>query len=201
MIIMSEFEKLESGDKNTRVEAAKALGNTRTKTSLRALLNIAENDQEKDVRKAAIDSLEKLNDPEAIPTLEKVAQDDKDRGTRNRAKDVANKIQSSGAPLPDTEFSEEDAKRAREDFRALEAHEVKQTGLHVKMQEILTYRIDQDNNLIGDNDEPIETLQGKGEIGQSVACLPRKTSGRGGKTQFHQTTRETKPTDATGRNH
>ncbi|MFX1537818.1 MAG: HEAT repeat domain-containing protein [Promethearchaeota archaeon] len=162
---MSEFEKLESGDKNTRVEAVKALGNTRTKTSLRALLNIAENDQEKDVRKAAIDSLEKLNDPEAIPTLEKVAQDDKDRGTRNRAKDVANKIQISGAPLPDTEFSEEDAERAREDFRALEAHEVKQAGLHVKMQEILTYRIDQDNNLIGDNDEPIETLQGKGEIG------------------------------------
>lgn len=165
MINMSEIENLESSDKNTREEAAKALGNTRTKASLRALLKIAESDKEKDVRKAAIDSLEKLNDPEAIATLEKVAKDDKDRGVRNRAKDVANSIQNTGAPLPETDFSEEDAARARDDSRALEEHEVKQAGLHVKLRETLTYRIDRDNNLIGENDEPIESLQGKGEVG------------------------------------
>ena len=165
VIDMSEFEKLESGDKNTRVEAATALGNTRTKTALRALLKIVENDQEKDVRKAAIDSLMKLNDPEAIPILEKIANDDKDRGTRGKAKDAVKTIQSSGTPLPSTEFSREDAERAREDFRALEAHEAKQAGLKVKLQEILTYRIDRDNNLVNDNDEPVEALQGKGEIG------------------------------------
>jgi len=162
---MSEFEKLESGDKNTRVEAATALGNTRTKTALRALLKIAESDPEKDVRRAAIDSLVKLNDPEAIPTLEKIVNDDRDRGTRGKAKEAIKNIQSSGTSLPDIDFSEEDAERAREDFRALEEHEAKQAGLEVKLQEMLTYRIDRDNNLIDDNDEPLEALQGKGEIG------------------------------------
>ncbi|UCG04303.1 MAG: HEAT repeat domain-containing protein [Candidatus Heimdallarchaeota archaeon] len=162
---MSEIQNLESSDKNKRVAAAKALGNTRTKVSLRALLEVAEGDSEKDVRKEAIESLGKLNDPEAIPVLEKIAENDKDRGARNKAKDITIKIRSSGASLPETDFSEEDARRAREDFRALEEHEVKQAGLHVKLKETLTYRIDQDNNLIGENDEPIETLQGKGEIG------------------------------------
>lgn len=165
MINMSEIEKLESGDKNKRVEAVKALGNTRTKASLRALLETVEKDDEKDVRKAALDSLEKLNDPEAIPILERVAKEDKDRGVRNRAKDVANTIQNTGSPLSETDFSEEDATRAREDFRALEEHEAKQAGLHVKLRETLTYRIDQDNNLINENDEPIEALQGEGEVG------------------------------------
>ncbi|MFX0206515.1 MAG: HEAT repeat domain-containing protein [Candidatus Hodarchaeota archaeon] len=162
---MSEIEKLESSDKNTRVEAARALGNTRTKASLRALLKIVESDQEKDVRKEAVDSLGKLNDPEAIPVLERIAENDKDRGTRNKAKDIAKIIQSSGVSLPESEFLEEDATRAREDFRALEEHEAKQAGLYVKLNEILEYRIDQDNNLIDENDEAIEGLQGKGEIG------------------------------------
>jgi hypothetical protein len=165
VINMSEIKKLESSDKKTREEAANALGNTRTKASLRALLKIAVSDNEKDVRKAAVESLGKLNDPEAIPILQKIAENDKDRGTRSKAKDAVQDIQSSGVSLPETEFSKEDAARAREDFRALEEHEAKQAGLHVKMRETLTYRIDRDNNLIGDTDEAIETLQGKGEIG------------------------------------
>ncbi|MFX0122616.1 MAG: HEAT repeat domain-containing protein [Candidatus Hodarchaeota archaeon] len=162
---MSEIEDLESSDKNTRLEAAKALGNTRTKASLRALLKIAESDDEKDVRKAALNSLERLNDPEAISVLERIAEEDKDRGTRNKAKDAINKIRDTGSSLPEAEFSEEDAERAREDFRALEEHEVKQAGLHVKLRETLTYQIDQDNNLVDENGEPIETLKGTGEIG------------------------------------
>ena len=162
---MSEFKKLESGDKNKRVEGANALGNTRTKTALRALLKIAESDPEKDVRKAAIDSIVKLNDPEAIPILEKIANDDRDRGTRSKAKDAVKGIESTGTPLPSTDFSEEDAKRAREDFRALEGHEAKQAGLKVKLRETLTYRIDQENNLIDENGELVDVLQGKGDIG------------------------------------
>ncbi|MFX0209235.1 MAG: HEAT repeat domain-containing protein, partial [Candidatus Hodarchaeota archaeon] len=65
---MSElYEQIESSDKNTRERAARSLGDVRTKTALRALLDTAVNDPEKDVRKAAIDSIEKLGDPEAIP--------------------------------------------------------------------------------------------------------------------------------------
>ncbi|MFW9904991.1 MAG: HEAT repeat domain-containing protein [Candidatus Thorarchaeota archaeon] len=162
---MSEIEKLESSDKNTRIEAARALGNNRTKASLRALLKIAERDGEKDVRKEAVDSLGNLNDPEAIPVLERIAENDKDRGTRNKAKEITKKIQSSGVSLPETDFSEEDATRAREDFRALEEHEAKQAGLYVKLKEILKYRIDRDNNLIDENDETIKGIQGRGKIG------------------------------------
>lgn len=159
------MKNLESSDKNKRKESAEALGNTRTKAALRALLKVIEQDDEKDVRKEAIDSLVKLNDPEAVEVLERVGKNDKDRGTRNKASDAAKAIRESGTPLPETDFSEEDAARAREDFRALEEHEAKQAGLNVKLRETLTYRIDKDNNLIGDNDEPIESLQGKGEIG------------------------------------
>ena len=161
---MSEFEKLESSDKNSRIEAAKALGNTRTKASLRALLEIVEKDPEKDVRKAAVDSLEKLNDPEAIQVLERVGENDKDRGTRNNAKDAVKTIRDTGTPLPETEFAEEDAVRAREDFRALEEHEAKQAGLNVLLEENLKYRIDRDNNLVDENDSLIESLKCNGKI-------------------------------------
>ncbi|UCE14840.1 MAG: HEAT repeat domain-containing protein [Candidatus Heimdallarchaeota archaeon] len=161
---MSEFTKLESSDKNTRVNGATALGNERTKASLRALLETVEKDAEKDVRKAAIDSLLKLNDPEAVPILERVGENDKDRGTRNKAKDAAKSIRASGTPLRETAFSEEDADRAREDYRALEEHEVKQAGLKVKIQETLTYKIDRENNLVDENNEPLESLQGQGKI-------------------------------------
>ncbi len=161
---MSEIKNLESSDKYKRKESAKALGNTHTKASLRALLKVIEQDDDKDVRKEAIDSLVKLNDPEAVQVLERVGENDKDRGTRNKAKDAANTIRESGTPLPETPFSEEDAARAREDFRALEEHEAKQAGLHVKLEETLKYRIDQDNNLVDENNSPLDSLQGAGKI-------------------------------------
>ncbi|NHJ01309.1 MAG: HEAT repeat domain-containing protein, partial [Candidatus Heimdallarchaeota archaeon] len=121
---MSEFDRLESSDKYTRIRAADALGNVRTKAALRALLDAARNDPDKDVRKAALDSIEKLRDPEALKTLEKIASDDKDRGTRSKAKDVIKTIETSGRELPESEaFSESDADRSRRDARALEEHE------------------------------------------------------------------------------
>lgn len=158
------FNNLESRDKNNRVEAARALGNTRTKASLRALLEAVERDDEKDVRKAAIDSLIKLNDPEAIPILERVAEYDRDRSTRNKAKDAAKSIRETGVPLKDTAFSEEDADRAREDYRALEEHEAKQAGLHVRLEETLKYRINQDNELVDENDSPLDFIKGTGKV-------------------------------------
>lgn len=161
---MSEFTRLESSDKNARVEAAKALGNERTKASLRALLETVEKDYEKDVRKTAIESLLKLNDPEAVPVLERVGENDKDRGTRSKAKDAAKSIRETGRPLPKTEFSRDDAERAREDYRALEEHEVKQAGLAVRIQENLSYKIDHENNLVDENNEVIESIRGNGKV-------------------------------------
>ena len=161
---MSELENLESNDKNKRKEAAKAMGNTRTKASLRALLKVIEQDDDKDVRKDAIDSLVKLNDPEAVQVLERVEENDKDRGVRNKAKEAAENIQETGTLLPETSFSEEDAERSREDFRALEEHEAKQAGLNVKLEETLIYRIDRDSNLVDENNSPLDSLQGTGKI-------------------------------------
>ncbi|MFX0149232.1 MAG: HEAT repeat domain-containing protein [Candidatus Hodarchaeota archaeon] len=165
---MSElYEQIESSDKITRERAARSLGDVRTKTALRALLDTAKNDPEKDVRKAAIDSIEKLGDPEAIPTLEQISNDDRDRGTRNKAKDAANTIRISGSPLPEGEdvgYSAADAERARADARALEGHEAGQAGLYVKLQESLKYRIDRDNFLIDEEGTIVESMRGTGRI-------------------------------------
>jgi hypothetical protein len=161
------FEQIESSDKSTRQSAAKSLGDVRTKAALRALLDTAQNDPEKDVRKAAVASIEKLGDPEAIPVLENIFNDDRDRGTRNMAKDAANTIRVSGSPLPEGEdigYSAADAERARADARALEGHEVKQAGLYVKLQESLKYRIDRDNFLIDEEGTIIESMKGTGKI-------------------------------------
>ncbi|MHA2225170.1 MAG: HEAT repeat domain-containing protein [Candidatus Hodarchaeales archaeon] len=162
---MSDFEQLESSDKKSRENAAVNLGNQRTKAALRALLETAQQDDEKDVRKAAVESIEKLNDPEAISVLEQIIENDRDRGVRNKSKDVLKSIQDKGVPLPETDdFSEDDAERAREDFRALEDHEAKQAGLHVKLKEIFKFKIDRENNLIDENGSPLEILSGEGTV-------------------------------------
>jgi hypothetical protein len=161
------YEQIESSDKITRERAARSLGDVRTKTALRALLDTAKNDPEKDVRKTAIDSIEKLGDPEAIPTLVQISNDDRDRGTRNKAKDAANTIRISGSPLPEGEdvgYSAADAERARADARALEGHEARQAGLYVKLKESLKYRIDQDNFLIDEEGTIVESMRGTGSI-------------------------------------
>jgi uncharacterized repeat protein (TIGR01451 family) len=162
---VSEFEDLESSDRGTRERAARSLGQQRTKAALRALLEVAEKDIEKDVRKVAIESIEKLNDPEALSVLERIQDEDRDRGTRNKAKDAINTIRTSGTPIPPSEgFSESDAERAREDYRALEEHEKKQAGLNVKLEEVLKYRIDQENNMVDEDNSPIDLLQGSGKV-------------------------------------
>ncbi|MHA1215348.1 MAG: HEAT repeat domain-containing protein [Candidatus Hodarchaeales archaeon] len=167
------FEKLESRNKNERKQAAQALGNVRTKVSLRALLDTAQNDPDKDVRKLAIDSIVKLGDPEAVSVLEKISRDDKDRGVRNKAKNAISKVKSSGRSLPESEdYSAQDAERAREDARAFEEHEKRQAGLKVKLEEKLKYRIDRDNNLIDEEGNPITSLKGTGKI--EVANTGRK---------------------------
>ncbi len=164
VVNLSKIIQLESRDKNTREKAAIALGSERTKESLRALLKTARRDDDKDVRKAAIDSIMKLNDPEAISVLEKIEKDDKDRGVRGKAKDAAKAIRDKGSSLPETSFSETDAERAREDYRALEGHEAKQAGLHVRIEETLNYRIDRENNLIDEEGELINSLSTQGKV-------------------------------------
>jgi hypothetical protein len=136
----------------------------RNKIALHALFDFALKDPEKDVRKAAIDSIVVLNDPEAVSVLQRIQQDDRDRGTRNKAKDGANKIQQSGRPLGESEFSDEDERRAAEDYRALEESEKGQAGLYVRINESLQYRIDQDNNLVDEEGEQIDGLVGTGKL-------------------------------------
>ncbi|MFW9854684.1 MAG: HEAT repeat domain-containing protein [Candidatus Thorarchaeota archaeon] len=160
-----QFENLEASDKDTRTSAAIALGNVRTKSSLRALLDAAKNDLEKDVRKAAIDSIAKLGDPEAISVLEQISTDDNDRGTRNKAKEAIATIRASGVSLPESEdYSESDADRARSDFRALEDHEKGQPGLKVRLQELIKYQIDRENNLVNLEGDEITSLTGTGKL-------------------------------------
>jgi uncharacterized repeat protein (TIGR01451 family) len=155
---------LESRDKKERVEGAKKLGSIRTKASLRALLESAETDNEKDVRKAAIDSIGILNDPEAVDVLERIAAEDRDRGVKKAASETADSIRSSGTPLPETDFSESDVERSRDDYRALEEHEAKQPGLQVKINENLRYRIDRENNIIDEEGNPAEKINISGKI-------------------------------------
>ncbi len=162
---MSEFNDLESSDRGDRERAVRSLGQQRTKASLRALLEAVEKDNDKDVRKAAIESLQKLNDPEALSVLKRIQDDDKDRGVRNKAKDVIKSIEASGTPIPESDgFSETDAERARDDYRALEEHEKTQAGLHVKLEESLKYYIDQENNLVDETGTPIESFKGVGKV-------------------------------------
>lgn len=162
---MSEFNDLESSDRGARERAARSLGQQRTKASLRALLETVEKDKDKDVRKAAVESLQKLNDPEALSVLKKIQDGDKDRGVKNKAKGAIKSIEASGAPIPESDgFSESDAERARDDDRALEEHEKTQAGLHVKLEESLKYRIDQENNLVDETGTPIESLKGIGKV-------------------------------------
>ncbi|MHA2304094.1 MAG: HEAT repeat domain-containing protein [Candidatus Hodarchaeales archaeon] len=162
---MSEFNDLESSDRGARERAARSLGQQRTKASLRALLETVEKDNDKDVRKTAIESIQKLNDPEALSVLKGVQDKDKDRGVRNKAKEAVKSIEASGASIPESDgFSESDAQRARDDYRALEEHEKTQAGLHVKLEESLKYRIDQENNLVNEDNAPIESFKGTGKI-------------------------------------
>ncbi|MHA1167025.1 MAG: HEAT repeat domain-containing protein [Candidatus Hodarchaeales archaeon] len=157
--------QLESDDKNSRKKAASQLAKHKSKSSLRALLETAEKDPDKDVRKSAIESIKKLNDPEAIEVLKRIEKKDKDRGVKKAAKDAADSIKARGKPLPETDsYSESDAARAREDYRALEDHESKQAGLNVKLLETLKYRIDRDNNIIDEEDKPLEEIKGIGNL-------------------------------------
>lgn len=162
---MSEFSDLESSDRASRERGARALGQKRSKASLRALLETVEQDSDKDVRKVAVESIQKLNDPEAIPVLERVQNNDKDRGVRNKAKDAIKSIRSSGKDLPESEgFSASDADRARGDTRALEDHEKTQAGLHVKLEETLKYRIDRENNLVDEENNLLASLNSTGKV-------------------------------------
>jgi hypothetical protein len=66
--------------------------------------------------------------------------------------------------LIDTSFSDEDKVRASEDYRALEGSEAGQSGLVVKIQEKLEYRIDKDNNLIDEEGEVLDSLTASGKV-------------------------------------
>ena len=128
------------------------------------MIDFARRDQEKDVRKAAIDSILVLNDPEAVSALQRIQSDDRDRGVRNKAKDAAKKIQQSGRPLDESSYSDEDEDRASEDYRALDESEAGQSGLKVKITEKLQYRIDKDNNLVDEEGEVMNSLTASGKV-------------------------------------
>jgi uncharacterized repeat protein (TIGR01451 family) len=158
------YDEYRNISKEQKISAIKTLEKQRNKSSLHILCDFALKDQDKDVRKSAIDSIVVLNDPEAVSVLQRIQRDDKDRGARNKAKDGANRIQQFGKPLGESEFSEEDEERAAGDYRALEESEKGQAGLYVKIQESLQYRIDRDNNLVDEEGEEISGLVGTGKL-------------------------------------
>ncbi len=164
MISKLSYDQYRNSSKDEKISAIKTLERQRNKSALHALFEFALKDQDKDVRKTAIDSIVVLNDPEAVSVLQRIQQDDRDRGARNKAKDGANKIQQFGRPLGEGEFSEEDEERAADDYRALDESEKGQAGLYVKIQETLQYRIDRDNNLVDEEGEQIDGLVGTGKL-------------------------------------
>ena len=154
--------RLKSSDE--KLNAIQSLERQRDKAALGNLCDYARLDQDKDVRKAAIDSILVLNDPESVSVLQKIQNDDRDRGVRNKAKDAAKKIQQSGRPLGATSYSDEDEDRASEDYRALDESEAGQSGLKVKIEEKLQYRIDKDNNLVDEEGEVMDNLTASGKV-------------------------------------
>jgi hypothetical protein len=116
------------------------------------------------VRKAAIDSILVLNDPESVAVLQTIQNEDRDRGVRNKAKDAAKKIQQTGRPLGASSYSDEDEDRASEDYRALDESEAGQSGLRVKIEEKLQYRIDKDNNLVDEEGDVMDNLTASGKV-------------------------------------
>ena len=127
------YDEFRLRSKDEKLNQIKSLERQRDSGALRVLFDFAQKDSEKDVRKAAIDSIKVFNDPEAIPVLQRIQSDDKDRGVRNKAKDAAKKIKDSGPPLEESAFSEVDEERAAEDYRALDESEKSQAGLSVKI--------------------------------------------------------------------
>jgi len=104
---MSEkISQLENSDKKVRQSAAEALGSERTKASLRALLDAAKNDNEKNVRKAAIEAIRKLNDPEAVPVLENIQNDGANYFYKGQfAKKAVSVIQKYGGTIKYEDFA------------------------------------------------------------------------------------------------
>ena len=164
MVQEISYDEYRLRNNSEKLNAIKSFERQKDKAALQVLFDFARKDQDKDVRKAAVDSIVVLNDPEAVTVLQKIQSDDRDRGVRNKAKDGAKKIQQSGKPLDEISFSEEDDERASEDFRALDESEAGQSGLKVKIQEKLQYRIDKDNNLIDEEGEVMNSLTASGQV-------------------------------------
>ncbi len=150
--------------KNEKIDGIKTLERQRNRDALLVLFDFARKDEDKDVRKAAIDSILVLNDPEAIPVLQTIQSEDRDRGVRNKAKSAAKSIRSSGRPISSEEFSEADEDRAEDDFRALDESEKEQPGLYVRVQENFKYFINSDSNLVNEEGEVLESLLGSGKV-------------------------------------
>ena len=164
MVQKISYDEYRLRSQDEKLNAIKSLERQRDKAALQVLLDFARKDQEKDVRKAAIDSIRVLNDPEAVSVLQKIQNDDRDRGVKRKAKDTAKKLQQSGKPLEESSFSEEDDQRADEDYRALDESEAEQSGLQVKISEKLQYRIDKDSNLIDEDGEQMSSLTASGKV-------------------------------------
>jgi len=148
------LDELKSKDIMRRQKAAEKLGKIRTKNAIRTLLEVAQRDKEKDVRKAAIKSLQALGDPEAAPILKEISQKDSDRGVRREATKAVNVLQ----------FSERDRLRAERDRRAFEKGEAAQPGLLCKIKEKVSFWISRDGKLIDEQGNPIKNITGTGSI-------------------------------------
>ena len=157
------YDEYRSRSKDEKIAQVKSLERQGSIDALRELFNFAEKDAEKDVRKAAIDSILVINNPIAIPVLRRIQSDDKDRGTRNKAKSAANQIEESGQAV-DESFSAADEERAAEDYRALDESERGQAGLLVKIEENLEYKIDKDGRLLNEEGEVVDNLTAKGKV-------------------------------------
>ncbi|MFX0163539.1 MAG: HEAT repeat domain-containing protein [Candidatus Hodarchaeota archaeon] len=148
------LEDLKNKKVEVREKAAKKLGKYRTKTALHALLETAQNDNNQNVRKAAIKSIRDLDDPEAIPTLKKISKKDEEKDIRDEADRALKEIQ----------FSEADRLRAERDARALEKGEATQGGLYCKIKENASYWMDREGNLTNEKGNPVKKLTGTGLI-------------------------------------
>jgi len=72
MVQEISYDEYRLRSNSEKLNAIKSFERQKDKAALQVLFDFAQKDQEKDVRKAAIDSIVVLNDPEAVKVLQKI---------------------------------------------------------------------------------------------------------------------------------
>ncbi|MFX0113130.1 MAG: HEAT repeat domain-containing protein [Candidatus Hodarchaeota archaeon] len=156
MSLENNLKDLEHKKWKNRAKAAEELGKMRNSRAVDRLIAVAESDDEAKVRSSAVKALSMIGGSQAQQALERIRETDSDRSVRQDAEAGLERISSE-------DFTSADKARAQEDFRAFEAGE-KKIGLITRLDEKLEIRLNAEGILVDEIGNPIEAIQGSGEI-------------------------------------